>query len=293
MKKLIKGVIKLIQSIINPVYLLDDVPNKYNPNKKTILKNNIKKKINNEELNIVSWNILRNYNNKKIKESILKIIKNENPDIIIIQEAPAYNNSNFWDNKMFKNFNIYYAPLHQVKKQTKFYNFAHSGQLTLSRYKFTKTKTYQLPSVAKQTLGKDHIIKRIVIYTQLKSRSKTIGIYNVHLENIAWQDGRRKQIKYLLEIINKNKDDIILIGGDFNTFLGFLERGISTLEKEGFEKLMKGFRYFPRLDHFFVKGCKAKKLSLKGSGSDHQPIGIEIKVKRPDRESNPGLGLSL
>ena len=51
--ELIKGVIKLIQSIINPVYLLDDVPNKYNPNKKTILKNNIKKKINNEELNIV------------------------------------------------------------------------------------------------------------------------------------------------------------------------------------------------------------------------------------------------
>ncbi len=275
--ELARTVTGFLQSTFSPVYRLDDIPAEYNPAERVISRNGIYQEAINGNLTFVSWNILRNYNQQEIKGSILKIITERDPDLILIQEAPVYDESTFWNGALFSGFNVYYAPLHQVKNQTPFYNFAHSGQLTLSRYPFTKTEAYPLPSVSRQFLGHNHIIKRIALYTQIQTRSgEKLGVYNVHLENAVWQSGRRKQIEYILKLIEKNNDDIVVIGGDFNTFLGPLERGPAVLQGAGFERLPAGFKLTPRLDNFFIKGSKASGLQLRSSGSDHQPIMASI-----------------
>ena len=273
-----------LRSAFFPVYLLDDVPQSFDPNKNIVKSNRLKNLPDKNQLTIVSWNILRNYDSQNINKSLAEIIEKCNPDILLIQEAPVNmlrNFNSFWEHKMFNNFNYYYAPLHQVKKQTKFYNFSHSGQLTFSKYFFTKTAAYQLPSVTKPILGQNHVIKRIALYTQINYKEKTTGIYNVHLENAAWQNGRKKQLEYLLQIIEQNNDDAVIIGGDFNTFLGSnIEQGLQLLEENGFNNLFKNdFRLLPRLDYFFASGCKAKGLQLKGNGSDHLPVMAEIIIE--------------
>lgn len=272
-KELGQTVTGFFQSTFSPVYRVDDIPEESDPAKRVVLRNGIHEETIDGKITIVSWNILRNYNKDKIRESIKKIMKEQTPHIILVQEAPVDGGHNFWDDDLFAGFNVYYAPLHQVRNQTAFYNFDHSGQLTLSRYPFTKTETYQLPSVTRPILGDEHIIKRLALYTQIQTEDgRTVGIYNVHLENAAWQSGRKKQLEYLLGIINQNNDDVVLVGGDFNTFLGGLERGVSALEKVGFDRLLTGFRLTPRLDHILVRGSKATGSQLHGSGSDHQPV---------------------
>lgn len=280
-QEIAQTVIGFFQATFGPVYRIGDIPEKDDPAKKMVLRNGINEETIGGKLTVVSWNILRNYNREKIKESITKIIEDQNPQLILVQEAPVYDESSFWDDDLFAGFNVYYAPLHQVRNQTVFYNFAHSGQLTLSHYPFTKTATYQLPSVSKPFLGDNHIIKRLALYTQVQTEEgKTLGIYNVHLENAAWQSGRRKQLEYLLGIIGQNNDDVVLIGGDFNTFLSGLEQGISALEEAGFDRLLSGFKLTPRLDHFFVRGSTGTGSQLYGSGSDHQPVMASLNLDR-------------
>ncbi len=279
-QELVQTVTGFFQSTFIPVYRVNDIPEKDNPANKDYLRNRIHQETTNGKLTVLSWNILRNYNGEEIKESFTRIMEEQNPSLILIQEAPVYDESAFYDNDYFTGFNVYYAPLHQVRNQTVFYNFAHSGQLTLSRYPFAKTETYQLPSVSRQFLGDNHVIKRLALYTQVQTEDgRTVGIYNVHLENAAWQSGRRKQLEYLLEIIGQNNDDVVLVGGDFNTFLGGLEQGISVLERSGFKKLLSDFRFTPRLDHLLVRGSKGTGLQLHGSGSDHQPVMANLHLK--------------
>jgi len=272
-KEIAQLVVGVTRSTFSPVYLINDLPEGLDPEKRVVLKNGAHKKSINGNLTILSWNILRNYNKQDIKESLAKIFDEESPDIIFIQEAPVYQNSSFWGDELFSKFNVFYAPLHQIQKQDEFYNFVHSGQLILSKYPFTKTEVYPLPSVSRQFLGKNHFIKRLATYAQIKGK-KSIGLYNVHLENSAWQTGRKKQIDYLLEIINENNDDIVIIGGDFNTFLGKWEQGLNILRELGFRGL---FGTGIRLDHFFVKNALAIGKQLKGEGSDHQPIMAIVK----------------
>jgi len=268
------------RTLFRPVYLAGDAPEHYDSTKRIFLRNERKDRAVNGELTMVSWNILRNYHQEKVRKTLTGILEEQEPGLVLVQEAPVYDSSTFWDDDIFREFNAYYAPLHQVKKQTAFYNFAHSGQLTLSRYPFTKTEVYQLPSVSKPVLTKNHVIKRLALYTQVQMEGgKTIGIYNVHLENATWQTGRRKQLEYLLGIIEKNGDDVVVVGGDFNTFLGGLEQGISTLKKAGFDDLLSRPRVVPRLDRFLVRGTKARAVPLRGYGSDHQPIGVVLNIE--------------
>jgi endonuclease/exonuclease/phosphatase family metal-dependent hydrolase len=276
-KEAMKVVRTLFYSLFHSV---DITPQESNIEEKIVLQNKIKSISIKNEMTIISWNILRNYNKQKIEKTLKKIKNDHNPDIILLQEAPVYDSSSFWEDHLFSKFNLYYAPLHQVKKQDSFYNFSHSGQLTLSHCPFIKTKVIKLPSLIKSVLGKDHIIRRVALYTQLtRGNGSTIGIYNIHLENVTWPTGRKKQLQYLLDEIKRNNDDTVLIGGDFNTFSGrFFEKGLALLVDAGFENLYNsGFRLVPRLDYFFIKGAKGVALQLKGSGSDHQPIMVKVK----------------
>lgn len=276
-----KEILQMLKNIMRyslfPVYELDDIASGDNPAKKVQYDHTIAKEELKETLRILSWNILRNYNPEKIHDSLKAIFAQQNPTVIFIQEAPVHETSSFWEGPLLERFNFYYAPLHQVKKKSAYYDFLSTGQLILSSHPMKKTKTYQLPSVSGQLMGDEHVIKRIALYAQLEKKDgRTVGLYNVHFENNCWHTGRKKQVEFLCDLVEENADDIVVIGGDFNTFLYRAESGLTLLEHLGFERLMSGFRFLPRLDHFFVKGANAQGFQLYGSGSDHQPIMVEI-----------------
>jgi len=284
MKKYIEmgqTVFELSRSLISPVYYEQDLAESEKPSKKTVLRNNADRVVQPEELIIVSWNILRNYSAMKIRKSLSSILQEYHPHFLLIQEAPVYPNHVFWDEPLFDDFNVYYAPLHQVRKNSSFYPFEHSGQLTLSRFPLSNTAVYELPTVTRPVLSKDHLIQRLALYTQVTLKdNQTLGIYNLHLENATGYNGRKRQLEHLLKIIDHAQDDIVVLGGDFNTIFGsYLEQGINQLEQQGFENVFSSERRFtPRLDYFFIKGAVATGLQLKGKGSDHQPIMAKIRI---------------
>lgn len=236
------------------------------------------------KMTFVSWNILRGYSNDKIRRSLSQILKDYDPRILLLQEAPVRDERGFWQERIFARFNVAYAPLHHVAQKTVFYDFDHSGQLTLSQVPYREVETYALPLVARQSLGKDHLITRIALYTQIENaEGMKIGVYNVHLENRTGPSGRQYQMKSLLETIEAKNDDVVVVGGDFNTFLGsYLEKGICDLETAGFEKGFVKRGILPQLDHFFYRGeriARASGKQLYGEGSDHQPIMLELELR--------------
>lgn len=271
-----------LYGIFHPTYKLDDVPEPDRPTNNSYLVNNLKYQKIRSPLKVVSWNIMRFYNQDKIKNSLEFFIREYDPDIFFIQEASVCEDFKFSDLSIFKKFNKLYAPLHQMKKQYSYYNFKSTGNLILSKYNFSKTKVYELPTVSIGFLRfvKGHIGKRIAVYGQIEKGNKKIGLYNVHLENACLGNGRRKQIEYLYSVIEENSDDIIIIGGDFNTFCpNFFETGLGFLESKGFiGPLFKKYRIKPCLDHFLVWGSSCDKKKLFSKGSDHQPVMINIKI---------------
>ena len=251
----------------NPVYITTDGLDNWN--QLTLESNSYHSEIDGN-LNILSWNVYRGYDLKQFKKSLHQLIDENNFGIITLQEAPL-NEEPFWDN--FE-FNSYYAPFHQVEKQTELYNYNSSGHLTLSKYPFIKTEVFELPTVTNFIVGEDHITKRIVTYVQIEKDGQKIGVYNIHLENCATSESREKQIKVILEKIKDNNDDVVILAGDFNFIFG-KETGMQLLENNGFKKMFSS-KFFPKLDNFFVKGINAEGFQLKASGSDHNPIGMRI-----------------
>lgn len=253
---------------LNPVYMTNDGFDNWD---ELTLESNGYKKLMKDNLNILSWNVYRGYDLKNFKQSLTKLVEDNDFGIILLQEAPLHD-SPFW--KDLEDWNSYFAPFHQVKQQDSLYNFNQSGQLILSKYPFVKSEVFELPTVTNFVVGSNHITKRIVTYVQIDNNGKKIGVYNVHLENCATSVSREKQIKIILEKINVNGDDVVILGGDFNFIFG-REKGMKLIESNGFKKM---FNSKFKLDHFFVKGINAEAFQLKASGSDHDPIGLRIKL---------------
>jgi endonuclease/exonuclease/phosphatase (EEP) superfamily protein YafD len=221
-------------------------------------------------LEIVSWNAYRGYSFEKFENSLNEIDKEFKPGIILLQEATINENFMLWEK--FTDFNWLYVPFHTVETQSPLYPFASSGQTILSKYKFVESKAYQLPTVTNFVVGKGHKTQRVMNYAKLENG---VGVYNAHLENAAGPGARKKQIESILRIIEKNSDEIVILAGDFNFFLGPFESGLSLLKKEGFIPLQKGFF---QLDYIFVKGAEGTGEYLQGKGSDHNPIFGSIKL---------------
>jgi endonuclease/exonuclease/phosphatase family metal-dependent hydrolase len=226
-------------------------------------------------LNVLSWNIWRSYNNEQILKELGELIKEYDLDIIFLQEAPVYEQSAFWQHELFQEYNVFYAPVHQPKKRSSYYNFEHTGNLTLIRSTILRSAVYELPTPTKDALGEQHYLKRICAYVQTSDGNKTIGLHNLHMENMSGEKGRLTQIKHLLKVMPA--DDVIILGGDLNTIFGN-EACLKELEHAGFKRAIKDLRVLPRLDHFFVKGATFTGKPLKNKGSDHCPILTIVKI---------------
>jgi endonuclease/exonuclease/phosphatase (EEP) superfamily protein YafD len=147
-----------------------------------------------------------------------------------------------------------------------------------------------------QTIGQKEKEIGLSLFTQIKNKSKTINICNVH--GIAWpgdkQDNpdRIKQSQSILDFF-KNLTGPKIIGGDFN--LDFNTKSVQMFEDNGFKNLIKEFK-IPTTrnevswskhknkqlfaDFLFVSpDIKIKKFTVpKTIVSDHQPMILEFEV---------------
>ena len=235
---------------------------------------------------LVSWNVYRNYRTARIEESMTGIVEMHQPDVILIQEAPVYDGSSFADLGVFEGYSSLYAPIHEIRNPTRTLPFLSTGNLTLARHAWRQSDVLELPHVRlgrKNPAASSNPIRRRALYAQWPlSRGRTLGIYNVHLENRATAGGRRLQMRHLLDWMERRADDVVVVGGDFNTILSHVfERCIRMLEEAGFTNLFadEGLRLLPRRDYLLVRGAAASEgRPLRGRGSDHQPVMAVVSL---------------
>lgn len=232
-----------------------------------------------DRLRIGSYNIWRNYNAQQINRSLETIM--DQVDVLLIQEDVIRHESGMPDRVRASDWNYVYGQMHQVKKKTDYYNFSQTGTTTLSRFAFEKTEVYPLPKAHNTNLSENHLIQRVVVYSKLqKKNGKSIGIYNVHLCNLTRPAGRKRQIEFVLNKVKENNDDYVVIGGDFNTYMGPFEWGLKTLKKARFTNGSKlDLKPFD-LDHIFTSNNFKKRIDhpigsrYEHPGSDHLPADI-------------------
>src|SRR3989344_1450210 len=139
-----------------------------------------------------------------------------------------------------------------------------------------KNKVYQLPKMNNYNFS-HMFIEKIAVYVKIQlGKGKSLGLYNVHLENTCLPSGRLKQALFLLDEIEKNKEDIIVLGGDFNTwFLMSGESALRELSRQGYKEVITKKI---QLDRIFVKNAMIRQIPVRGKGSDHQPLLSEINI---------------
>jgi endonuclease/exonuclease/phosphatase family metal-dependent hydrolase len=239
-----------------------------------------------ERLILLSWNVFRNYRAAQVAASLASLIETHRPDVLLIQEAPVYDTHRFADMELFAGYNALYAPVHQVRIRSRRLPFESTGQLILSRQAYAATATHDLPALPRwgaKRSARTGTVTRRVLYGRLRLPSgKTVGLYNIHLENRSLAEGRLKQVRHLLEVIRATEDDVVVVGGDFNTFLTpAFEACLRAFAQEGFHNLfsLAGASWRPRLDYILVRGAVAAEgLQLRVRGSDHQPVLATVLV---------------
>jgi endonuclease/exonuclease/phosphatase family metal-dependent hydrolase len=248
-------------------------------------------------LSLFSWNVYRNYRAARIEASLRQVIERHTPDVLLIQEAPVYDERPFADLPVFEGYHRFYAPVHEVLVRRRHLNFSSTGQLILSRHAFDATEVHELPvlpSRVHEAARQTGIVTRNVTYARFRlCTGGTLGVYNVHLENRAFPAGRAAQVRHLLDLIAAKDDRLVVVGGDFNTFLTrALETCLHLFEAAGFVNLYSAprLRLLPRLDYFMVKGAAAAGArAVRGRGSDHAPLlaTIQLPPAAPVRGSAP------
>lgn len=237
-------------------------------------------------LTFLSWNVYRNYRPKQIEASLQRFVAQHRPDVVLLQEAPVYEDRAFPGAEALEGYHRFYAPVHEILVRKRHLNFASTGQLILARHAFAQTEVHALPVLPSRmhaAARRTGIVTRNVAYARFPLYSGgTLGVYNVHLENCAFPAGRTAQVRHLLDVIRRKEDRIVVVGGDFNTFLTrALETCLVSFECEGFVNLfgVRRLRVLPRLDYFLVRGAAGAQASvLRGRGSDHAPILATIHV---------------
>lgn len=248
-------------------------------------------------------------NNSNSRNKIFDMLKNENPDILCLQEfytsenPSSFNNLNDLTQSLkLKNHNYYYT--------TTLRKVDHWGIITLSRFPIINTGIIKFETKTNNAC----------IFSDVVINSDTIRVYNLHLQSIQFH---KKDYAYVEEVIqNKNNDDWakskgilrrlkkgfikrsvqaemvadnikscrykIILCGDFNdtptSYAYQTVRGDLTdafIEKgSGLEKTYQG--NFPafRIDNIFhskeIETLSFRK--VKNSITDHFPITAKLKI---------------
>ncbi len=236
------------------------------------------------ELTLLSWNVHRGYDPQRLQASLLRLLAEHDPDVVLLQEVPVYPERPFWEEPALAaplaGFHLFFAPMHEVLRRTSYYPFRFSGQLTLSRFPFAAAEAHGLPQVSRPKLGRHHRVRRVVAVTRLQAAAGAVGIYNLHLENTTGPGGRRLQMRCVLDLVEEHGDRVAVLGGDFNPLFDPCEPLHGEIARGGFRRLFeRRCGLWPRLDFFFARGASAARgRALSAAGSDHQPILARIEV---------------
>jgi endonuclease/exonuclease/phosphatase family metal-dependent hydrolase len=276
---LISGIVLLVGiTFINKFYKFSETNLPKTENDFTIMSYNVRL------FNLFEW--LPKSNN--IPQQITRFIKEENPDILCIQEFSPVDNINF---SQFK-----YKFIDIDGTNVKY------GQAIFSKYKIIHTGEIEFPNTSNK-----------VIYADILKKRDTIRVYSIHLQSIKISTDLNEKIdearsKFIFnriseafkeqqkqaELIKKNVDACnlpkIICGDMNNSAFSYVYRLIKGDLKDAFEEAGSGFgksynyKYYPaRIDYFLVEPefeVKAYKSYHTFFSSDHFPLATRLELKK-------------
>ncbi len=197
-------------------------------------------------------------------DEVARIIKAENPDIILIQEVDENSKRTDYENqvkilkdKISSEYGCYTSAFYHKSTFVPHPMIMGSVGLkmaTYSKYKMTKSTRHQLEKIPTNIIMQQYNLKRAVLETQIsiEGSDKPLTVFNTHLDAFAQgYDTMEKQVKEIKELLDsKTKGNIPwLIGGDFNLLPpGEAYARLDDDEKAYFQKeteLKKIFQDYP------------------------------------------------
>jgi endonuclease/exonuclease/phosphatase family metal-dependent hydrolase len=243
--------------------------------------------------NVRLFNLYNWFKNDNLHQEISRFIKEQNPDILCIQEF-SYNNS--------VDFRIFpYQYLFVEGKKTKL------GQAIFSKYPIFNKGIIEFPSTTNNA-----------IFADLKRGKDTIRVYSIHMQSVkitpdvhelesdpkvVTQERSKRMLQRLsasfriqqsqAEIIKKHKQDCnypVIIAGDMNnSAFSYVYRSIKGELLDAFEEAGSGFgktynfKYYPaRIDYIFtdkIFEVRAFENFPNFVNSDHFPIAARIRKR--------------
>ncbi len=235
-------------------------------------------------ITIVTWNVFKGYYKNQVSDSIDLLARTYKPDLWILQEAPMYEKGLTLPLFSGVTGNSSYVSSHKFNGSHQYFPFSHSGQLTYSRFAYNHSEVQLLPEVTNYSswARSTEFLHRVFLYTQIKTKSgKTIGVYNIHLENMTMPAGRLHQIDFILDSYKQKNDDYIIMAGDFNSFFTKrFEKLFKKLAEHGFVNFAPSkLRMLPQVDYIFSKGFSGGNItSIRVAGSDHNPVVAQLEL---------------
>jgi len=243
------------------------------------------------KLKILTTNIWRYYNWGKRKEKLINFLKEQNSDVVFLQEV-AYDDrlKDRWNNQVEEiNEKVKYpsSTFDKLMKMKKWHDkpidwIMFYGFGILSKYSIKHSEVIVLPPVEKNK-------KFGFVHTIMETPEGNINLINVHFENT--NKGSKEHLKQTLEWCKKRKITPI-IAGDFN--MKVIE-DLKELAEKDYEisYLVKPYKSFMptefshdkipiTLDYIIVHKNKFKinKINcINNDISDHNPVIAEIEVK--------------
>ena len=247
------------------------------------------------ELTIINFNIqnkvyIKNYDGKNSPKIFSKLIKEEKPDIICLQEL-----TDNYQTKLQKYIpNYKFTGQNRFKKKSPWYNHFGENNSIITNLNILKTQTYSL-SKDIDKLGKRSflsIFPRIATVTTVTKENQTFTIINTHLDHLS-NHARKTQLIYLKQIIEANNYPIILVGDfnlntDNNIFIDFIKYmnikncKLVPIKEKTFKPPVNPFKIsynFKTPDHIFIPiDFNIENIDVIDNNiSDHKLVKIKIK----------------
>jgi endonuclease/exonuclease/phosphatase (EEP) superfamily protein YafD len=233
---------------------------------------------------ILNWNIHKEGNTREWEQAIVRIVKDKNPDLLLLQEVRLDGNVG-----SFISENLQYGWEFSPNVYQKHYK-AYSGVLTASHIK---------PQTVKAALSREteffSAIKKTVLLTKypVSSPSSELLIINIHAINFTFGlDGFKEQMRCVAEAV-AGHDGPVILAGDFNTWR---DERYDILNNLARDMQLKKVDFGPdedhiadvfgnTLDHIFISTNSLEVVS--GSQdviadikpSDHRPLFVELRIK--------------
>ncbi len=214
------------------------------------------------DMKIMSFNIHkgRNWKNKYTLDSTIKLIKENDVDIVCLQEVLG-----FQDAKIKKHLENNSQFIVNQRDNL----FSH-GLAIYSKYPIVESNQILLTSNGEQ---------RGLLHVTFYINNKYVNIINAHLAINT--DERKVQIEEMMNYIN-GLDGEVILAGDFNQTNLELSELVDVGKYHGYVNAKTFIPIDSRIDHIFIKkgGIYSSTYNIIDSKlSDHYPITANIKYK--------------